>query len=338
VIDNFSWTILLEDLEVVCRQLLDHQSPALPSQTTSITQWVRRLTQYAQTPDCESSIDYWLSPNESYGAIPRDFETKKPVDEASARFVTVELDESKTQDLISNVHDIYGTQTQDLLIAAFAKTVASFVTLPNIQFDLEGHGREPIQDSDLSRTVGWFTSFFPIAFDMASINENDSGSLIKCVKEKIRTLPNRGLNFGVTRYLCENEDIVNQLRRKQSNEVLFNFAGVESPESTNGIFTPTKNSEQYQLEASARASCNERSHPVEVSVFVANKRLTMTWIYSQLLHEESTTRNWSNRFKLNLVELVNHCKTADTKEFTASDFPDSGMDQSDLDAFLDGLD
>src|SRR5215813_6957071 len=75
--------------------------------------------------------------------------------------------------------------------------------------DLEGHGREELfEDVDLTHTVGWFTSLFPVRLEAAGIDLDDAlaggaslGRALKLVKEQLRAVPANGVGYGLLRYL-----------------------------------------------------------------------------------------------------------------------------------------
>ena len=78
-----------------------------------------------------------------------------------------------------------------------------------VLIDLEGHGREEIfADVDLSRTVGWFTSLFPVRLDAGALDLAGGlggrpalGRALKSIKEQLRAVPDNGLGYGLLRYL-----------------------------------------------------------------------------------------------------------------------------------------
>ena len=91
---------------------------------------------------------------------------------------------------------------------------------PRLRFDLEGHGREEIApDLDLSRTVGWFTTIFPVT--LAAPPGAGPGDLLRGVKEALRAVPRRGLGYGLLRYLEE----APELAAIPASEVAFNYLG-----------------------------------------------------------------------------------------------------------------
>ncbi|MFP3616777.1 condensation domain-containing protein, partial [Paraburkholderia sp. SIMBA_050] len=77
--------------------------------------------------------------------------------------IVVELGESATAALLGAAPRAYDAQINDVLLAALARAVSDWSGCADVLVDLEAHGREElIADLDISRTVGWFTSLFPV--------------------------------------------------------------------------------------------------------------------------------------------------------------------------------
>jgi hypothetical protein len=94
----------------------------------------------------------------------------------------------------------------DLLLTALAWAVGEWSGESRVVLDLEGHGRELVEETlDLSRTVGWFTSLFPVVLDA---DEPEPRRLICSVKEQLRRIPHRGLGYGMLRFLAAEEELV----------------------------------------------------------------------------------------------------------------------------------
>ena len=97
---------------------------------------------------------------------------------------------------------------------------------------LEGHGREEdvVPGADLSRTVGWFTSIFPVRLDPGPVDVADAlaggpaaGSALKRVKEQLRAVPDRGLGYGLLRHL--NPETAAELAALPAPQISFNYLG-----------------------------------------------------------------------------------------------------------------
>src|SRR5205807_10066427 len=120
----------------------------------------------------------------------------------SMQSVTVQLDPARTRALLQDVPGVYRTQVNDVLLAALGRTLARWTGRDRVLVDLEGHGREELfKGVDLSRTVGWFPTMFPVPLHVPT--HTDPGTLLKSVKERLRAIPGRGLGYGALRYLTE---------------------------------------------------------------------------------------------------------------------------------------
>src|SRR6185503_20884979 len=99
---------------------------------------------------------------------------------------------------------------------------AAWNNTPVLRVDLEGHGREDLfEDVDLSRTVGWFTTLFPVMLDIRRISH--PGEALQAVKEQLRQVPNHGIGYGLLRYLNEDPQVGQQLREQLKTEISFNY-------------------------------------------------------------------------------------------------------------------
>ena len=152
--DGVSWRILLEDLQVAYEQFAHGQTLQLLPKTTSFQRWSQHLQSYAQEQKIRDEFSYW------YRFLQRDI-VPLPVDNEhgqntvdSVQTITFALSQEETRALLYEVPRAYRTQINDVLLTAFAQTIASWTRQDYIFFHLEGHGREALfEDVDLSRTV-----------------------------------------------------------------------------------------------------------------------------------------------------------------------------------------
>ena len=318
-VDAVSWRILLEDLDSAYEQLRRGEPVRLAPKTTSFQQWVERLVGY----DASSELDYWMDRAVSF-ELPVDQDTG-PNDVSSAESVVVSLTEAETGALLHDVPAAYRTQVNDVLIAALARAVASWTGSKRIAVDLEGHGREDVfDDVDLTRTVGWFTSLFPVAL---RVEAPDPAALLKAVKEQLRALPNRGLGYGILRYLGSEET---RARLPGGAPLSFNYLGRFGQETTTRRFSSVPGPT-----GADHAPSGERAHLIDVNGSVSGGRLHMAWTYSANRHERATIERVAGEFVAALRELVAHCREEGAGGVTPSDFPLAGLDQKTLDELWD---
>ncbi|MEH1824939.1 MAG: amino acid adenylation domain-containing protein [Nostoc sp.] len=327
VVDGISWRILLEDLATGYQQISRGEAIKLPPKTTSWQYWSDRLTEYAQSSD---ELNYWLSESSlKVTALPVDYPSDKENNTlASTDSVSLSLTEEYTRALLQDVPSAYNTQINDVLLTALVQSFAQWTGQPSLLVDLEGHGREDLfEDVDLSRTVGWFTTLFPVHLQLEEIDH--PGEALKLIKEQLRRIPNRGIGYGVLRYLQQDESTRKQLQALPQAQVSFNYLGqfdqVLKASAVLGLV------EEFKAEQSL---LNQRSHLLGVGGFICAGRLEMIWNYSNKIHKQDTIESLAFGFMEKLRSLITHCQSVDAIGYTPSDFSAAKLSQKQLDKFL----
>ena len=214
-VDGVSWRILLEDLNVAWAQHRVGQEVALSAGGTSFARWASLLAEYARRPEVMAQADRWRQ----VAAVPAALPAVQPAVDtfATAGHLSVELDVETTRMLLGEVPAAFHAGVHDILLIAFGLAWAEFLGNGGapIGIDVEGHGREEeiAADVDLSRTVGWFTTKYPVSLAVGGLSwaqvvagEPALGAAIKDAKEQLRALPG-GLTYGVLRYLNPDVDL-----------------------------------------------------------------------------------------------------------------------------------
>ena len=324
-VDGISWRILLEDLQQVYHQLSQGETVQLPPKTMSFQQWSEFLQQYAQSPELQKERDYW-------SRFSRQTLSRLPVDHpggansvACAGTVSISLGVEETCALLQEVPAVYRTEINDVLLTALVQVFAQWTGEQSLLVDLEGHGREAItNDVDLSRTVGWFTTIFPVVLSLEEILE--TGEALKSIKEQLRSIPNRGIGYGVLRYLSRDE----QLPLLLPAEVRFNYLGQFDqvlPESS--LFKLI-----HQTPGASRSATGDRRYLLDINGFVLGGQLQLEWTYSQEIHRRTTIEWLTQGFVEALRSLISHCQSSEAGGYTASDFPQANLNQKDLEQIL----
>ncbi|MEG4456885.1 amino acid adenylation domain-containing protein [Microcoleus sp. N9_A1] len=315
VVDGVSWRILLEDLQTAYQQLESGKPIQLHPKTTSFKHWAEKLTEYAFSPAAKKELTYWS--NISTPKI-----THLPVDcnqgantEASARSVKVSLNEEETRALLQEIHKAYHTQINDILLTALVQVLATWSGSNSVIIDLEGHGREEIlPDVDLSRTVGWFTTIFPVHLELKA-TENLSDA-IQSIKEQLRAIPNRGIGYGVLRYLSEDAEITSQLSSIPQAEVSFNYLGQFDWGMQENSFIKLAS----ESVGPKHSQLGQRSHLLEINGLVVENQLQLEWTYSENFHQRATIESLAQDFAASLRTLIAHCLSADAGDYTPDVF------------------
>ncbi|KAB8334017.1 AMP-binding protein, partial [Scytonema tolypothrichoides VB-61278] len=314
-VDGVSWRILLEDLQTAYSQLSGGGAIQLPPKTTAFKDWAQLQFEYVQSQDLQHQRDYWLLQSKQPVAnIPVDYPGGANT-EASARTVSVFLSTEETRALLQEVPKAYNTQINDVLLTALAQVLANWTQSSHVLFNLEGHGREDFLDSvNVSRTVGWFTTIFPVVVQLAT---HQPGEALKSIKEQLRRIPQQGISYGWLRYLLEDADTVAQLQAQPKAQVVFNHLGqFDGVVQTSALF-------QLADESSGptRSPQNHRSHLLEVNSIIIGAQLRVDWTYSDNLHHSSTIESVAHEFLQALRGLVAHCLAPEAGGYTPTDFP-----------------
>ncbi len=329
-VDGVSWRILLEDLQSVYQQLSRNETIVLPPKTTSFKQWAGRLTEYSQSEALADVSAYWLAEPRTGGArLPRDYAEGANTHE-SVQTVSVLLSVGETESLLQEVPAAYRTQINDVLLTALVQALSRWTGDRSLVIDLEGHGREPIlEDVDLSRTVGWFTTIFPVHLELDEC-EDDCGRYLKSIKEQLRAIPTNGMSYGMLRYLRGDDSTTEKLRAIPPSEIRFLYLGqFDHTQSIISLFGPAKESSGPTISPSAT-----RSHLLEVTGSIFEGRLKLEWAYSVNVHRSATVERLAEEFIEALRVIITHCGTRDAGGYTPSDFTEAGLSQEDLDVLI----
>ncbi|MCV3216659.1 amino acid adenylation domain-containing protein [Plectonema radiosum NIES-515] len=322
-VDTFSWRVLLEDLQTAYQQLNQGKNLELPAKTNSFKYWSEHLHEYAQSVNLQKERDYWLTQCQQQ-TLPVDFPDGENI-VASQRNIAIALSLEQTQALLQKVPQAYNTQINDVLLTALVQAFAQWTGTGSLLIALESHGREEIfADLDLSRTVGWFTSIFPVLLDLGKTTH--PGEALKTIKEQLRAIPDGGIGYGILRYL--NQD--NGLQNYPEPEVVFNYLGqFDQTFSNSSLFRLVQNSSGLMS-----SPHNKRSSLLEINGLVVNNQLQFDWTFSENIHRYSTIENLAQEFVKALTGIITHCQSTQEKNYTPSDFPELDLSQKGLDNFL----
>ncbi|NEQ64891.1 MAG: amino acid adenylation domain-containing protein [Symploca sp. SIO2D2] len=330
VVDGVSWRILLSDLETIYKQLIAQQPIQLSAKTTAFIDWAEKLNNYAQSEIIKQELDYWLNqPWSKTTQLPLDYAHTHPENTVSSAITyRVKLRVEETRALLGSVNEAYHTQINDLLLSALLLSLAEWTGNSKVLIDLEGHGREELfEDVDLSRTVGWFTSLFPVLLELPT--DYQLAEVIKLIKEQLRAIPHLGLGYGILRYLCGDTNVNQQLQTITTPEISFNYLGQfdQVQSSTGWKFAP-------ESTGANQSSKQTRDHLLDINALVVGGELEIDWTYSSNIHNRTTVEHLAQSYVQAIRSIIEHCQSEDAFGYTPSDFPDAQLNQLELDELL----
>jgi amino acid adenylation domain-containing protein/non-ribosomal peptide synthase protein (TIGR01720 family) len=287
IIDTVSWRIILDDLRKI------YNDEALDIKGTSYRQWIDTINNYIS-----NEKEYWLN-------ILNDFENNKInysqlFDKNINNYETFELNEEQTNILLRKCNKTFNTNINDILLTALSYTLSQLTNNDKNYILLEGHGREDIDDTiDLSKTVGWFTSMYPVCL----YKKDDLSESIIENKENLRLIPNKGVLFGKFNN-CKNNNLP---------KISFNYLGqFDNMQKYNDLWNLTD-----ELNKSGNAGLFNPLNFISINSYCINNIFQCS-IQSNL-KDTIINKSFSNNFKINIVEIIIFCMSLKKTYVTSSD-------------------
>ncbi|WP_157170953.1 non-ribosomal peptide synthetase, partial [Nocardia araoensis] len=357
VVDGVSWRVLVPDLAIAWARIESGEPPDLAPVGTSMRRWAHGLAEAARSAERGAEFEFWQTM--SAGDDPAI--GKRPLDPAidvaaTARTVEIEVPPEVTEALLTTVPAAFHGEVSDGLLAALAvavtkwrrerDTVASGA-LADVVIGLEGHGREEcaLPGSDLARTVGWFTTSFPMRLHLSGIDVDDAaaggpalGSAVKSVKEQLRAVPDHGIGYGLLRYL--NPDTGPRLASLPTPQIGFNYLGrvtTEVPGATPSTgWIPVDDAED--LSGAEFTGALDPDMPMsavlDINALVLDdgdrQRLLARWSYPAGVLTADQVREVAESWRSVLTALAAATRRAGTGGRTPSDLDLVDLTQSDI--------
>jgi len=290
-VDGVSWRILLEDLEKIFNQL------PLQEKSASCREWRGVLERYAASKGLLSQELYWQKIQQQYVPLSSDKPCNVQVRMMDIARHAVMLDNDRTRQLLKEVPKVYHTEINDVLLAALAATLCRWTGRQQVIIGLEGHGREVLEPAiDISRTVGWFTSLYPVLLETPlQIKE---GELLKSVKEQLRRLPNKGIGYGVLKYINRDPKL-----QQPCWDIIFNYLG--QLDNMAGHSKWLSDAAEY---AGANISPeNPAGALLTINSMVQGGMLCINWSYSTLHFNAETIEQLARDYQQRLGDIISHC-------------------------------
>ena len=345
-IDGISWRILLQDLKDAAAAIAAGRAIALPAVATPLRHWALQLPQAAAQRAHE--LPLWQSmlagPDPAIGARALD-PARDTV--ATRRSLSLSLDSEVTRCLLTRAPETIHGRINDVLLTGFALALRSWrarrgLSDPaSVRFELEGHGREEIvAGAELSHTLGWFTSLFPVQLDLSAVDRDGIGAsaalqdervLARClkqVKEQLRQLPDHGVGYGVLRYLHEPSRQV--LAEQAQPQIAFNYLGRFGAGDAGADWSATDLLAVQAADHPARPL----SHTLQLNAITldgaAGPELNATWSWAGELLDERDVRELGEDWHAALRAIAEYASRAERDGFTASDLPLVALEQTQI--------
>lgn len=323
VVDMVSWQILLQDLDVLMNQLLSGHELKLIHEATSYKEWSNSLSNVHQGI-LDKEKNYWI---EQKSMKFNHLSHLEKGTEGTRKQLEGSLDAKETSGLLREVPKYYGTKVNETVLAAIALALKKFTQADDVLIDVESHGRKPFQEEiDLSRTVGWFTSVYPILLRDSHLISPD-GDLLKYVKNIIREVPNEGIGYGIARWINKNPAMM-------FPDALFSYNYLGKIDQS--FFQSEFFSFHSYLSETVKDSREKRIYLLEFEPYILRNKFCLRVNYSSVFTVEDIQGLIDNILD-NIKALISFCSETEEVGFVASDFPEAKLDQESLEKFLSTL-
>lgn len=305
-VDGISWRILLEDLERALEQCHAHTAVSLSPKTDAFALWSERLTGYSASTAGELELAYWRNivsaevpqlPVDTVSVVDPQLNTK-----SSVQTLTKVLPVALSEALLLKAPNTFRTQINDVLLAALMMALNSWTGNDSARITLEGHGREELfDDIDISRTVGWFTSGFPVVLTRAPSNHHIDN--IQHTKALLQAIPNKGVGFGILSYLHPDPAVRQSLSSGNDAQLSFNYLGqFKESEASTWIL-----GEALEPTDQEHSPLGLRKPLIEINALHRREQLEVNWTFSINLHHTQTIDSLAEHFMNVLTEIVALC-------------------------------
>ncbi|OSS50544.1 hypothetical protein B5807_04731 [Epicoccum nigrum] len=319
-VDLVSWRIILQDIE----QLVLTGSMSNLS-TFSFQSWCQLQRTYAHR---------YLTPK---SVLP--FEIKPPMisywgidDHRSTWSDTVKhefsLDARTTASLLGECNEGLRTEPVELFIAGLIQSFDHVFEDRNVPTVFsEGHGREPWDDNiDLSRTVGWFTTLFPV--NCPTTSTRNIIDTIRRIKDSRRSLPHKGWGYFASRF--HNLEGIEAFKQQSPLEVLVNYQGqYQQLERQDALFQRSEAPGDQDLDVSLQGG---RFAVFVVSIVVQEGKTMVSFMYNRKAKHQDRIAHWIQDYKTTMQDIATATNNVG-RIYTLSDFPMAFHDYDDLENF-----
>lgn len=343
-VDAVSWRILLTDLARTWPQVSGGGEDRPAAGTTSVRRWVHGLAE--QAPDRSAAeLDLWkgvvAGGDRLLGA--RRLDPDRDVMSTASR-VRLRIPADITEAVLTTVPARFHGNANDPLLAALALALGEWRRRRGMApggelISLEGHGREEraVPGSDLSATVGWFTTRFPLRLELADIDLDDAfaggpaaGRAIKQVKEQLRAVPDNGIGYGMLR--CLDSRGRAELGSAPDPQISFNYLGRVGAREHSGAWAPTTEftsltaTNDPRMALPAVLDINAIAEPGPEGL-----ELDATWEFASKILAAEEVDELAGLWVRALRALAGHMRSESAGGFTPSDFPLAAVSQDDID-------
>lgn len=310
LVDGVSWRMILDDIETGYRAVEEGEEFVPPGRTESLIVRADRSARFRRHRGA-LSLPWWRGVEETPRAAP--FAGKEPGRYADRRRLSFALDAERTARMPRAANEAYGAKVDELLLTALAGAWGRLYETAAMVAVVESHGRD-LPESDVSRTVGWFTALYPVAL----VTGGDLPGRIKSVKESMRAVPDGGLSYLPT-------------AERTPTDILFNYLGAFD-ELGGGLFRRADEEPGPVIAPTATVP-----FACELVGYVVDGVAAFTLDYDTARVADADALRLMALFEEETIAVVDHVAGVDRRVLTPADIDYDGFGIDDLDHFMESL-
>ncbi|WP_181384399.1 condensation domain-containing protein [Streptomyces sp. NWU49] len=324
---------------------------------TSVRRWSAEVARQARTPERVAELPWWRSVLADRTAVADgDLDPTRDT-HGTAGSYAMALPAEVSRVVLTRTAGLFNAGVDDVLLTALALALSRWAGRDGAAgaagggwvLDLESHGRdeELLPGADLSRTVGWFTSMYPVRVDAGPAAWREViaggpvvGAAIKRVKEQLRATPGRGSGFGMLRYL--NPETAAALRGQLPPQIGFNYLGRFTTATGGEPTTGGGGVDWGVLAAGVAGQCGRTplGHVLEVNAVAQQDRagglvLRATWSWASRLLDGEAVRELAGLWAEALTGIARHTTDPGAGGLTPTDAALTSLSQEEIDLLDD---
>lgn len=319
-VDAVSWRILVDDLNRLYSAYTQGKLDfSLPKKTSSVREWAKYLNsqEYIQSALKKEGYFWTNQLQRSLGKL-----TTNEIGhnlESSSKEIVIEL-KTDTSKVLFDICSRLSISPNDVLMLALLRSLKDREGSNRWLLNLEHHGRShEVKEFDFSRTIGWFTSVYPVAFELPV----DSSPIdqLKSICQIAKSVPNNGINYNLLK---------ESINSNGQPEICFNYLGrFNSNDDNKQLFNIKRMATGYE-----RAANNQRPHILDINSLIHNDVLKIHWIYASELLTEQYMEKLMTAFSYHLGLIIDNIELVDIPIKVPADFLGVSITQKDIDSLL----
>ncbi len=316
LMDQVSWSILMEDLEKIYGSLLEGKKIDLPTKTTSFKVWSEKLKEYANSKRIQGQIEFWK--NIDYIISQNDRKVR-----GKYNFYRYTLNDKNIKEVSEMLKSKLNTSLSTVFLTVLIRSLRNKMNANEFSVMVEKHGREDIgSDIIIDRTIGWFTCKIPVVLEVC---DDIIKNIIK-TKEKMLSIPDEGIGYGLLKYS-------NQLSVNYGHtDILYNYLGENKLYQDDKIFRET-DIQSY----SSHIESYDRGSYLSFNVLTNDGKVSFDIEYDTSIYNQQNIQQLCLNIENELSVIGDLCMDNDSRILTASDFELQGMDIDDFDSLINQI-